>query len=475
MVNDDHFINIAHLTRSPLGKDDLHLLAVVVPAGTDLGTMGHDKRLEEGVACEAVGPVQSGAGGLAHGIEAMQGALAVKVGLHAAALVMRGRNNGDRPGGDVDPKAEAGLVDGRKSFTDEAGRLMGDVEIDARLPGPLHLRIDGPRHDIARGEFKPLVILLHEALPLPVGQNPTLAPDRFGDQERLGLWMVEAGRVELHELHVRDLRPGAPCHGDAVTGGDVGIGRVEVDPAAAPGREDRHIGAQGFDLAGDLVKDVEPDAAVPRGVAELARGDEIDGHVVLHDRDAGMRGDGGQQRLLDLETGGVPGMKDATLGVPALASEIGLAVSPGRHPLVEVHPERDEFGDPLRSLGHDASDNLLFAQTVTGDEGVADMEIRGILAARDAGDTPLGPGGVRIGTGLLGHDGDAPLAGGLQGESQAGDAAADDHVVEGFHREMRRLSIRRTRPIPTATSARARVLVVRLRIGANVDSSTITA
>ena len=43
--------------------------------------------------------------------------------------------------------------------------------------------------------------------------------------------------MELYEFDVADLRAGAPCYGDTVTGGHVGIGGFEVDPAQAAGRQ----------------------------------------------------------------------------------------------------------------------------------------------------------------------------------------------------------------------------------------------
>ena len=69
------------------------------------------------------------------------------------------------------------------------------------------------------------------ALAVGTAQDRALAAQRLGEQEGLRLRVVEAGRVELEELHVRDRRAGAVRHRDAVAGRDVGVRRVEVDLA----------------------------------------------------------------------------------------------------------------------------------------------------------------------------------------------------------------------------------------------------
>ena len=66
--------------------------------------------------------------------------------------------------------------------------------------------------------------------------------------------------MELDELHVRDLRAGAPGHGHAVAGRDAGIGRVEIDLAAAAGGEDDAVAAQGQDFAGGFIEHIDAEA-----------------------------------------------------------------------------------------------------------------------------------------------------------------------------------------------------------------------
>src|SRR5690606_30564560 len=96
---------------------------------------------------------------------------------------------------------------------------------------------------------------------------------------------VEAGGVELDELHVRDGGPGAVAHRDAVAGGDGGVRGVEVDLPGAAGRQQRRPREQRLDAALLLVERVDAeavDAAGPEGrhvLPEVVLGDEVDGEV----------------------------------------------------------------------------------------------------------------------------------------------------------------------------------------------------
>ena len=84
------------------------------------------------------------------------------------------------------------------------------------------------------------------------------------------LRMKETGRMKLDELHVGDDRAGAPGHRHAVAGRDRGVGRVEINLAAAAGGEDETIGANRFHLAGFFIEHINAEAAILGRKAELA-------------------------------------------------------------------------------------------------------------------------------------------------------------------------------------------------------------
>ena len=308
-------------------------------------------------------------------------------------------------------------------------------------------------------------------------QDTTLPAHGLGDQEGLALRVVEAGRMELHELHVRNRRPRAPRHGDPVARGDVGIRRVQVDAPASSGGQHRHIGAKCLHLPRGLIQNIEADTGILHGIAQFTRGDEVHGHVVFKNGDAGMRSHRIKQGLLDLESGRVLGMKDPALRVPPFPTQVGLLVPLGCRAFIEMHPETDQFGNPLRSLRDNAPDHILVAEPIPRNKRVPHMKGYRVLATGHAGDAALGPGGVGISARLLGHDGYRTLFRRLQGIGKPCNPAADHDMIEGFHRERRKgmLSIRRTLPRRTATRMRPLIQGVSFRKEARVDSSTISA
>src|SRR5690348_7618902 len=78
-------------------------------------------------------------------------------------------------------------------------------------------------------------VALHEPLALGVREIPSLAARTFGDEATRA---VDAGGMELHELHVLQREPGAKRHPATITGASVGGRAREVRTAVAAGRED---------------------------------------------------------------------------------------------------------------------------------------------------------------------------------------------------------------------------------------------
>jgi hypothetical protein len=154
-----------------------------------------------------------------------------------------GRHDRDRLARHVDAQPEQALVDIGEVPAHEVGVLVADVEVDIVEPEALDLVVDRARDDIARGQFLARVEAGHEPLALAriAGdlQVSAFAAHRLGDQEVLDVAVIEAGRVELHEFHVRDPAPGAPGHGDAIARGSARGGAEQIGAARASGCQDR--------------------------------------------------------------------------------------------------------------------------------------------------------------------------------------------------------------------------------------------
>ena len=145
------------------------------------------------------------------------------------------------------------------------------------------------------------------------------------------------------------------------------------------------------DGAAGFVQDVEAEEAVSANVAELAEREQIDSDVILENVDVFLRSDSGQQGAFDFAAGDVSRVEDATFAVTAFAPEVELVAASGKLALVEGYTEVDEFADARGAIGNDRADDLFVAQSGAGIERVAHVQLEGVLAAGDAGDSALRP------------------------------------------------------------------------------------
>ena len=176
-----------------------------------------DKTLEQRIRGKAICSVQPGLRHFARGIKPGCVGAPVEIDEHAAAGVMLGRNHRDRLRRDVDSEFKQLGVNIGEMFANEFRRFVADVEMDIVKAQPFDFMIDRARNDIARRQFLPCVEARHETLARRRNlQLPAFAADRFGDQEILDLEIVETGRVELHEFHVRHPAARPPGHRNPV-------------------------------------------------------------------------------------------------------------------------------------------------------------------------------------------------------------------------------------------------------------------
>mmetsp|Transcript_15085 Transcript_15085/g.62755 ORF Transcript_15085/g.62755 Transcript_15085/m.62755 type:complete len:292 (-) Transcript_15085:644-1519(-) len=224
-----------------------------------------DEPLKQRVGREAVGAVEARARCLAAREQPGDGGLAVETSAHTAAKVMRGGHHRNWVFGDIEALrllAVRGNV--REVVEDFLGGLVADVKQHVRVAAALELVVDGARHDVARRELSPRVVRGHETLAGGVVQQPPRAAHGLGDEERCaacrGGLVVQARRVELHELEVGHRRASAHAQRHAVAGGYRRIRRRGIHLAGAPGRNQRRVREKPRDLARARGNRVRPDA-----------------------------------------------------------------------------------------------------------------------------------------------------------------------------------------------------------------------
>ena len=447
----------------PVVRDDDFLVGVRDPAFVPLGQRGplpfrlgknildrgfrEDQAFEQRVAGQPVGAVQAGAGGLAGGVEAGNVGARVQVGDDAAAGVVRRRDDRDGVAGDVDAQFGAARQDVREVLPQEFRRLVRDVEVHAIQAALLHLEVDGAGDDVARREFGARIVFRHEARAVGQLQQAAFAAHGLGDQEGLGLRVVEAGRVELDEFHVGDPAAGPPGHGDAVAGRGVRARRVEVDLARAARGDQGVRRADGDHLALGVVQGVGAVAAVFRQPQFFA-GDQVDGDVVFEHRDVGMLADDVGQRLLYGEARRVGDVDHPARAVAAFAGQVvaGLVAR-------ELDALFDEPVDgPLAVLDDEAGGRGI-VEVRAGDEGVADVVLDRILAVQHGGDAALGPGRGAVVQRAFADQADLAELGEADGRRLPGEAAPDYENVE-VKRHVR-IPLREKKPGKYSTDAPA--------------------
>ena len=396
--------------------------------------LGEYHALHERVAGQAVGAVQAGAGGLTHGVKTFEVGAPGQVGHHPAAGVVGGWHHRYGFPGDVDAQLGAARQDVGEMLLQELGAFMGNVEVHAIQTVFLHLEVDGARHHVARGEFGARIVVGHETVTTQPGRQFELAAfaaHGFGDEEALDVRVVQAGGVELDELHVAHPAASPPGRGDAVAGGGVGVGGEEVHLASAARGEDGVGRLEGLD---HVLVDVEHIGTVThRGFArrvaagQLGVGDEIHQHVVLEEGDAGGLSGEFAQRFLHGRAGGVGGVHDAAVAVAAFPGQVQLTPL-GR----KRHAQFLQPGDGGGCVFHGELRGLQVAQSGAGHQGVVHMGGVAVAFGQHRGDATLGPVAGAVGDAAFGDHRHAMGRRQAQRRGQAGQAAADDEDVKGM-------------------------------------------
>ena len=319
----------------------------------------------------------------------------------------------------------------RKVLDEKALRQVRHVEENAVVAAPLQLRVDAPRHHVARRQLAPGVVALHERFAGLVAQDSALAAQRFRDEEVLRLRVVQAGGVELDELEVGDGGAGAKSHREAVAGRDVGVRRIEIHLAAAA-RCQKHVrGGKCVNIAAPFLEHIHPKAAVWPIAPDLSGGDEIDRDMVFKYLNVRLGGHRREQGPLDFAARDILRVQDAPLGMAAFFAQVKFAPARLRHlPLGKTPPQLDQFSDARRALLDDGAHHVLFAESRPRFQRIAHVHLERILLARHRGDAALGIIGVRFSAVLFRDDGDAPVRRHLQGKRKARDPAAQNEVIE---------------------------------------------
>ncbi|CAI8828920.1 hypothetical protein EMIT0P291_10693 [Pseudomonas sp. IT-P291] len=428
VVRNDHvFIGIGDLARIPGGKGGGHRNSGQLFENVCGRRAGINETFKQRVAGHAVGAVQAGETGFANGVQTRHVGAALLIDHHTTAGVVRCRDHRNRLPGDVDGKFQAAFVHRREVRLDESFGLVADVQIDAIDAQALHFMVDGPGDDVPWRQLCPWIEALHEALTVGQLQVGAFASQGFGDQEALGLRVIQASGVELIELQVRHPAARAPGHGDAIAAGAVGVTGVQVNLGRTTGGENHKTGAIGVDFAGTAIEHISTEAAITFQAQAFLR-DQVNRHPLFQQFDVRPFPGLVEQGCENGCTRGIGGVDDAPMAVAALAGQVELeaAIFVARLFIAgKGHALVDQPLNGFLAVLDGKAHSVLMAQAAAGIERVIDMGFNGIGIIQDGRNAALGPERRAIGEVALAQNGNAQMTGQGQRKAQAGSTAAN--------------------------------------------------
>ena len=244
-----------------LGLDDR--LVRVAKAGLQRNIAPHhiagdaaiDGRVGDTVAAQPVGAMRA-ASILAGDIESGKGGPRVGIDDNAAHEIMRRRHHLDKAASKVEAAIGAALHHAGEFLRDIVGPQMRHGDMDAALRGGValaHLVIDGAADNVARGALAALVIAEHEPLAIAVQQDAA-GPAKPFFQHRAGhagvIACQQAGRMELHHLHVAKRQPRPKRHRQPVHGLVARRCVIAIHGRPAAGRHQHGLGPHHAEIAG---------------------------------------------------------------------------------------------------------------------------------------------------------------------------------------------------------------------------------
>ena len=358
------------------------------------------------------------AGHLAGRIEARDAASALQIRGDTAHCVVRRRVHGRGRRGDVDAIAQTGFIDPGEAVPNEGRIARGEIQPDVRRAGAVHFRDDGARDHVPGRQILQFVITAHEGLAFAVAQNGAFATQRLRQEEARGVIQMQSRGMKLDEFDIADPRAGTPRHGDAISGGDVGIGGFfEHAAQTAGGQQDR----AGPHVAEAILLFLENHGA---GRA-IAREQQIGNRGIAFELHVRQRGSFFEQCARDFATRGIPvRMQDPVAAVGALAGK-GEAETVA----IELGAPVDQILNIRRALFDQRVHRRLIAEAVTGIERVLFVERDLIVVTERDRDAALCVFGGGLPKRVLGDYQNAARLRQFNGRAESGDAGADDKKI----------------------------------------------
>ena len=163
-------------------------------------------------------------------------------------------------------------------------------------------------------------------------------------------------------------------------------------------------------------------------LAQMVLGEQVDGKVVLENRDVRVFPYRGDERPFDLGSGEILVVEDSVLGVSSFAVQFEAAV----RGLVEAGPPGDQIPDHLRGAAYDQFNRGRIAFAGSADQGVVDVFFECVGSVRNRTDAALGVVRIALLYFAFRYDCNMSVLGRFQRETQTGSTGSDDQKI-GSH------------------------------------------
>ena len=194
--------------------------------------------------------------------------------------------------------------------------------------------------------------------------------------------------MELNELHIADPATRAPGGGNAVAGGGIGVGGIQIHLTCAASGQNGLGCSKGGHLTGFYIQRIGPVTTVTCAL-QVPVSDRVHQHVVLKHRNVRRSLDPLNQGLLHGGTRRIGRVHDATLAVPALAGQVQFA-----RVIVVFGEGHSQFAQPGNGLGcalYHRAGGIQIAQAAPGNQGVTHVLVDGVAFGQHSGHAALGP------------------------------------------------------------------------------------
>ena len=216
--------------------------------------LAENNRLKQGVRCQPVSSMHSGAGSLASSKQPTDVCLPPAIDLHPSHNVMGGRGDGNESLRDIQAVLTAEAVYVGKPGGNQPGRQMSNIQKNSIGVSLLHLVDNAASHNISGCQLGLVSIIRHETTTFYISEYATLSSDCFRDEKRSHSGQAQNGGMKLEELHVAYLGTGVKSRCYPITCDHIGVSGIFEQSANPTSSQDEKSAMILFRRAGVTVE-----------------------------------------------------------------------------------------------------------------------------------------------------------------------------------------------------------------------------